>query len=242
MNKFLFALVFFVSSAYAADPDAATILEKAEQIRNPSEDYVCRVELVDKKGSKQDVTRTFESSIKGRDKALVRYLSPAEEKNTKVLMVGQDMWVKTESNSKPIRISANQKLTGNAAYGDVARLSFVGNYTPTLLRKDKFKGEEAYVLKLESIVNRPVTYDKVEYWVSTKSYRPLKALYMTFSDKIIREGGFEDYKDVFGMQRPTTFTLINLLQKDHTTTLKFSEPKKASLPDLLFEKQNLGRQ
>lgn len=235
------ALLIISSTLFAADPTADEILAKAENIRNPSEDYTCSVSLVDFKDAKPKEERTFESSIKGREKALVRYLTPVIEKDTRVLMVGQDMWVQTKGSAKAIRISANQKLTGNAAYGDVARLSFLGNYKATLNRKMNTEGKDVFVLDLESLPGRPVTYDKVEYWVDTKSYRPVRTIFKTFSNKVIREGSYDDYQDVFGVQRPTTFMLTNVLQKEHTTTLKFSNTKKAKLSDLLFEKQNLGR-
>jgi hypothetical protein len=64
---------------------------------------------------------------------------------------------------------------------------------------------------------------------------------MTQSGKAIREGTFEDFGEVFGVQRPRTFVLKNLLRAGHVTRLKFKNPKQKSFPDLMFEKQNLGR-
>lgn len=221
--------------------DAMAILEKAEKIRNPVEDYSVKVDLVDSKGGKID-NRSYETFIKGRDKALVKFVKPVSESGTRVLMTGPDMYVYIPTSAKPVRVSANQKLTGNAAYGDVTRLSFVGNYTPTYRTTEKSGGREVIILDLESIAGQPVTYDKVEYHVDAKTMYPVKAIYKTRSGKPIREGTFEDYGDIFGVNRPTTFVLKNLLKKDHVTRLKFSDAKSKKLPALMFEKQNLGRQ
>jgi len=226
--------------AIAGETDAARILEKAEAIRNPTEDYSVDVDLVDSKEGKVDL-RSYETMIKGRDKALVKFVKPESESGTRVLMTGPDMYVYVPTSAKPVRISANQKLTGNAAYGDVARLSFVGNYAAKLKSTEKNDGKEVYVLELSSIPDRPVTYDKIEYRVDAKTFRPVKAVYMTQSGKPIREGTFEDFGDVLGVQRPRTFMLRNLLRSDHVTKLKFKNPKQKSFPDLMFEKQNLGR-
>ncbi|MEY4630971.1 MAG: hypothetical protein RIQ81_1091 [Pseudomonadota bacterium] len=227
-------------AAKSSTPPAAEVLEKAEAIRNPTDDYSVDVELHDKKDGKVDV-RKYESFIKGRDKALVKFVEPVSESGTRVLMTGPDMYVFVPTSAKPVRVSANQKLTGNAAYGDVARLSFVGNYKAEHKGMEKVGGKDAYVLDLNSLPGRPVTYDKILYWVDAKTMYPLKAHYMTQSGKVIREGTFEDYADVFGVQRPRTFVLKNALRTDHVTVLKFSNPKKKSMPDLMFEKQNLGR-
>lgn len=228
------------SAQPAAMTDPVTILEKTEFIRNPPDDYSVHVDLSDDKNGKIDL-RAYETLLKGRDKALVKFLTPATEVGTRVLMVAQDMWVFIPSSAKPVRISAQQKLTGNAAYGDIARLSFVGNYTPKLLRQDKLDGKEAYVLELTSIEGRPVTYDRLEHWVAVENFHPLKTLYKTSSGKQIRESSYSDYEQVFGTERPTKIVLINSLQSANVTTLKFKDAKKQDLPDLLFEKQNLSR-
>ncbi len=229
-----------IAGTSKSHPPAEDVLEKAEKIRNPTEDYSIEVELHDKKDGKTDV-RKYETFIKGRDKALVKFVEPSSESGTRVLMTGADMYVFVPTSAKPVRVSANQKLTGNAAYGDVARLSFIGNYRPEHKAIEKVGGKDAYLLDLTSIPGRPVTYDKVLYWVDAKTMYPLKAHYMTSSGKLIREGTFEDYADVFGVQRPRTFILKNAMRNDHVTVLKFSNPKKKNLPDLMFEKQNLGR-
>jgi hypothetical protein len=229
-------------ASFAAEEDPMEILRKAENIRTPGDDYVVGVDLLDSKNGKEE-KRTYETSLKGQDKALVKFLTPVSEAGTQVLMVGPDMWVKVPSSAKAVRISAKQKLTGNAAYGDVARLSFLGNYTAKILRSDKFEGKaDAWVLDLTSIEDRPVTYDKVEYWVEKKTSRPLKAIYKTASGKVLREGTFGDWQNVFGVERPTRFVLVNSLQSNHVTTLRFENPVRKTLPDLLFERQNLGRQ
>ncbi len=228
------------SAMAAGQTDPNVILEKAEVIRNPTGDYTVEVELADTKDGKTD-KRNYETLVKGRDKALVKFITPRSESGTRVLMSGPDMYVFVPTSAKPVRISANQKLTGNAAYGDIARLSFIGNYSAKYKALEKVGGKDSHVLELDSIPDRPVTYDKIEYWVDAKTMRPVKVVYMTQSGKAIREGTFEDFGDVFGLERPRTFILKNLLKSGHLTKLKFKNPQQKSFPALMFEKQNLGR-
>lgn len=216
------------------------LLEQAEAIRNPTENYTVDVQLVDKNKGVEE-TRTYECSVKGPERALVKYLTPAVEKGTKVLMVAGDMWVFIPSSAKPIRISPKQKLAGNAAYGDVTRLSFLGNYKPTILREDIYQGKAVIVLDLAAIDGKPVTYDKIEYWIEKITKKPIRAYYQTVAGKTLREGYFEKYENIFGVQRPTAMRLIDHIIQDHVTVMTFANAKMKDLPEELFEKQNLGR-
>lgn len=232
---------FLFSPSLLQAMSADEYLAKAEFIRNPTEDYSCDVILTDEKNGKKEEPKEFVASIKGREKALVTYVKPALDKGTKVLMVSQDMWVQPNTSKKAIRIAANQKLSGNAAYGDIARLSFVGNYKASFADASVKQNPEEVLLVLESIPGRAVTYDKIDYVIDKKSFRPIRAVYKSFSGKTIREGFFGDFQEVFGVQRPTAVTLKNSLSEGHTTYLRFINARKSDLPDILFEKQNLGR-
>lgn len=236
----MWRLILSSVAALAADPTAEDLLKAAEFIRNPQTDYRVIVGLKDEKGGKKDI-RTYQSEIKGRDKALIRFLSPKVDEGTKVLMVEQEMWIYLPSTAKPVRISPSQKLSGNAAYGDVARLNFTGNYRAKLKGKQDYHGKPAYVLDLQAIEGRPVTYDRIEYWIDVASKRPLKALYSTSAGKILREGYFERFAPVLGVERPTLFRLVDHIEPDHVTTLVFKNTQKASLPEIAFERQNLSR-
>ncbi len=232
--------MLLASNTLFAGVDPAKLLHEAEFIRNPQDDYQVHVLLVDEKNNKKE-EHTYETLVKGRHKSLVRFLTPIADKGTKALMVDEQMWIYVPSTSKPIRIAPRQKVMGNAAYGDIVRLSFEGNYTAKFVREDKFKDKKAIVLDLIAIEDKPVTYDRVEYWIEADTHRPLKALYQTTSGKTLREGFFDKFANVLGVQRPTRLVLQDFLQKDHVTNLVFSEAKKTSLPDLLFDKENFAR-
>jgi hypothetical protein len=163
------------------------------------------------------------------------------DKGTKLLMVDNDMWVFMPSAAKPIRVSARQRLTGNAVYGDVVRLQFVGNYKAEMGKPDHFQGRSAIVLILTAIDGRPVTYDRIEYWIDSATHSPLKALYESADGKILREGYFDTFRTVFGVKRPSHFRLVDHLEPSHVTTIVFSGEKRVKLPDLLFERENFAR-
>lgn len=233
-------MVAMVAPGVYAAPDAAKLMEAAEFIRNPPETYATNVYLED--SAKGKVTKNrYETYCKGRDKALVKFLEPAADVGTRVLFVENDMWIYIPSTAKPVRVSPRQKLAGNAAYGDVTRLNFVGNYTAKYLREDKYEKRPVHVLDLTAIKDRPVTYDRIEYWIDKANNRPVRMLYKTMTEKVVREGFFEDFQPLFGVERPNKFIITDALDKSHVTTLVFKDTKKRTFADAVFQKQNLGR-
>jgi hypothetical protein len=237
------SLLLMPAVSFAA-PKAELLLKKAEDIRHPQEDYTVKVYLSDSsksKGQAKTVKREFTTLIKGHDKALVKYEKPITDLGKEVLMVKSDMWIYMPKSAKPIRISPKQKMAGNASYGDITRLNFVGNYQPEYVKKSKFKGKAVHVLSLKAIKGQSVTYSQIEYWIEAKSKRPVKALYQTKSGKTLKVAYYEDYQNVFGVQRPTALRIVDKIRKNNVTVIKFENAKKTSLPGILFEKQNMGR-
>ena len=241
----LFILILAPTLAFPAMAESAEkILEAAENIRHPNADYRVTVILESsqiKSGKTKTNVKEFETLIKGKDKALVKYTKPVSDLGKQVLMVESDMWIFMPRSAKPIRVSPKQKVSGNAAYGDIARLNFVGNYTPKLIKTEKFEGQNAHFLSLTAIPGKAVTYSQIEYIVNAISNKPLKAIYKTKAGKPLREGYFEDYLNVFGVSRPTSMRMLDLIRKGNTTVIKFVNATKTKLPNLLFKKQNMGR-
>lgn len=66
--------------------------------------------------------------LKAADNAsLAEYLEPLRSKGSRILQVGRNMWFTKPGLRKPVAISPRQRLTGQAAIGDIAAT----NYTQT---------------------------------------------------------------------------------------------------------------
>jgi len=231
-------LVFLIGARAFAIEDAKALLSKAEAIRNPKRSYQAQILLIDEVDGKKDERRYLIKS-KDSESTLLEYLEPVSEQGTKVLLSGDDMWVALPKAAKPLRIAPKQKLVGNAAYGDVARVSFDASYDATYLRKDKFEGHEVHVLDLRAKPNRNVTYPRIEYWIDVADAKPRRALYMVDSGKVLREAIFTGYTSVLGVDRPLTMILSDSLNSKKKTTLQLEKPQEKTFPSILFERSQL---
>src|SRR5690606_12005746 len=185
--------------------------------------------------------RAYETLVNEADVGLVKFLKPESDLGKQLLINSDNMWVKVPNSANPIRISPRQKLTGNAAYGDIVSIDYVNAYSSKFLRSDKYKGKPVFVVELNANPGKLVTYDRIEYYIDQKSKHPLKANFMTKSGKVLRVCEYTDYQKVLGVERPTKLIIENHLNRGHKTIIAFANFKKQNFPAIMFKKENLGR-
>ena len=235
--KIIFFLLFTSQSYAALDPNS--LLRDAEKIRNPKVSYLGKIKITDERPDAPADVRTYKVSSKANGTSLVEYLTPPNDAGTKVLMVEDDMWVVLPNAAKPMRVAPKNKVVGNAAYGDIATISYEENYVPSIKGGGEFEGKKVHILDLKAKEGKAVTYDRIEYWLEQSTSRPVKALYMTSSGKILREGIFTGYRQVLGVERPMILILKNQLDQKLTTKIEFVSAEQKKFADSLFEKSSL---
>lgn len=236
----IFILMATVSGVSNAAVSAQSILEKADQIRFPSESFQVDVTITTNAPGRPPEVREYRVLSKGNENSLVMTTEPASERGQILLMKGRDLWIFMPDVSQPVRLSLSQRLTGQVANGDLARANFSGDYTATILRTDTIDGEDYYLLELIG-VDRSVTYHKVLYWVRQSNFRPYRAQFYSLSDRLLKTAHYEDFEPVLGKQRPTRLVMQDALRKDEESVLEYSGMKLRDLPDKMFTKDYLKK-
>src|SRR5258706_1013377 len=111
---FLYFAGQFLHAACAADADqdlARSILEKADQIRNPNEGFQVDVKINTTVPGQAAEVRKYRILSRGNENTVVMVTEPASERGQMMLMKGRDLWVFMPSVSQPIRLSLSQRLT-----------------------------------------------------------------------------------------------------------------------------------
>lgn len=189
-------------------------------------------------------TRGLTVTVKGSN-TLARYTAPKTMNDRMVLMKDRNMWFVRSGLKKPVSISPRQKLMGDAANGDIASTNYAEDYAGTLLEEEPVNGEPCYVLDLKA-VNKSVTYDGIKYWVSKERQVGVKAEFFTLSGKLFKTAEFKydnRVKTEGGEEIPFVSELVirDAIQKDKTTTLRYSNIKVRSIPDSTFNMNVLVR-
>ncbi len=233
-------ILFLLTPVAAEELTAKNILQNMDAIRNPQTDYRVTARMISKKPNKKDKTAVYEILMKGQDKTIIKTLKPEMDRGTTLLMLRYDLWVFLQNISKPLRISLQQRLFGEAANGDIARANFSGDYNPELKETVTIKAKEFYVLDLIA-KNEKVTYHKVRLWVMKENFYPLKGEFYAVSGKLLKNCYYTSYKQILDKMRPTRLVLDNPLVKGQRTIIDYADMTLDTFSDKIFTKNYMKK-
>ncbi|HVT05423.1 MAG TPA: outer membrane lipoprotein-sorting protein [Thermoanaerobaculia bacterium] len=234
----LATMVASLSLSLYAD-DAAAILRRVDQNRNPLNSFSVDVELTSLSGAKSQTSR-FRVLGKDADKSLVEFTAPEGEKGKFLLMLRDGMWIYLPSASRPIRISPLQRLMGQASNGDVARTAFTVDYTPVSVTEEVLDGVPAWVLDLKA-KSSGIAYDRVRLWVNRASSEPLRADFYVASGKLIKRALYREYGQMSGRRMLTLVEIDDLIRPGERTLMRYSNLSARDNADKLFTRDSLGK-
>lgn len=235
-------LLLLSGSAWAAEPNAAEILKASDRSRGGGIPGIrWTVRIVPGGGADSEPERLL--LLKANATAsLAETREPARFKGSKLLQVDRNMWMSRPGLRKPIPISPRQKLSGQAAQGDIASTNYAIDYQGKLLREDVVNGEACYVLELTAI-NKFCTYDRITYWVSKQRLVGVKADFISLSGKLLKSATFE-YANQIAHEGKTFPFVSKMTIKDALTpaetTLVYSDVHVTELARAEFDVNRLG--
>ena len=232
----ILGVFFFQMSLLANGPSATEMVKKADLKRGLGNvEHTFTVEVTNTKTDKKELYKVY---FKDVNNTLSEQLEPEKSKGRKMLMKDYDIWLFTPNIKKPIRISLEQKLTGEVSNGDIAKTNYAEDYDAKVL--ETVNGEKGKLIKLELVAkNKKVTYGRIEYLLLQKDFSPQEAVFFAVSGKPLKRAKFTDYKNVQGESRATKMIIQDDIQKDKESVLIFDNHKKEKLDSNLFNKDSL---
>lgn len=177
------------NTAFAA-PDAQTLLLHSDHARGGGlPGIVWEIALTSRDGDKISDRQRLEVHAVN-DASVAETLEPARFKGSRLLQVERNMWLTRPGLSKPVPISPRQRMSGQAANGDIAATNYAADYDAKLAGEETVNNEPCYVLDLTAKQKR-ATYDKIRYWVSAKREVGVKAEFYSVSGKLLKTANFE---------------------------------------------------
>ncbi len=187
--------------------------------------------------------RGFDVKALDRD-AYVEAKTPARNKGEVYIFNDRTMWFYKPALKKPVSISARQKLSGQAANGDIASTYYSRDYLPSLEKEEVFSGEKCFVLLLKA-KTKNLTYDQIRYWISAKTKLAVKAEFLTLQGKPFKVGLLE-YKNKLSFDGKiisfiSKLTIYDSKFPENRSTINYSTPRLVNHPASLFNVNNLTR-
>ncbi|MBY0553957.1 outer membrane lipoprotein-sorting protein [bacterium] len=245
MKKLMvFAVLFLSITSFAADADLADALLKAsDRGRGGLEEGLEWTANIETTENGDTSSREFLIKAKKHD-AFVEALKPAKNKGEVYLFNDRQMWFYKPSLKKPVSISARQKLTGQAANGDIASTHYARDYTPTLEKTEDINGVKHYVLFLKA-KTKNLTYDQIRYWISDKTKLATKAEFLTLQGKAFKMGYLE-YNNVLSVGGKniafvSKLTIVDAKFNQNKSIIKYTKPQLEEHPNAIFNINNVTR-
>lgn len=169
----------------------------------------------------------------------IEFLLPESMKGSVYLIVGDDIYFWQPGLLKPIKLSGQQKLFGDASIAEAAGIRFSGNYAIKSKQEEKLDGRDTIKLALEA-TSEKVAFAKVTLWLDKKELKPLQAILHALSDEPLKKVIYPKYEKFKDDEYAAEIIIEDLLFKGKTT-ITVGEIGVQELPDDLFDPEKLGK-
>lgn len=234
--------------AGAANPQA--LLAASDAIRNPQQPFKVTVTLTEFERGQQVDTSTLVSFARtmeagGQYASLVRFVQPARDVGKLMLKAGNDLWFYDPGTKASIRISPQQRLLGQASNGDVVTVNFARDYKAALAAEETITDGERKSRKSHKLMltasSPDAAYAAIELWVDAESSAPIKARFFAESERLLKTAYYRRYESQLGAQRPTETVIIDGVNPQAVTIVRFSDYATRNLPVSWFQRDFLPR-
>ena len=250
LRLILCAPVLVFSSLVSAAPSAQAILAASDAIRNPDQPFGLTVTMVEYRNGKQAGSNTLNVYSKadtnsGQFRSLIRFVAPARDANKLMLKSGNDLWFFDPSTKASIRLSPQQRLLGQAANGDVVTVNLAKDYRARLAGEESIGDGDRQMRRCHKLVLSraavDVTYDHIEMWIDATNDRPVKGRFYTESGQLLKTAYYRRYQAQLGMERPTETVIIDGLDPNWVTVMRYSDYGWREVPEAWLQRDYLPR-
>ena len=236
-------------AASALAQSAQEIVAAADKVRNAEQSSRSTLVLTEYVSGQERSHSTFVLFSKeysaGNFRNLLQYVEPPRDAGKRVLLDGRSYWFFDPASQSSVRISAQQRLVGQAAIGDVLTVNLAVDYSATLLGTESIddaarQKRTCWHLELKAATETAV-YNRVEYWVEQGTFRPVKGKFYSDSGRLLKIIYYRNYMERLGAVRPAESVIIDAVDSTLATIAVFNESRFQDVPDAWFQRDYLPR-
>lgn len=247
LKSLLAACVLLGATSAAFAESAQEIVARADAIRNPSKPFRATSVLTEyRAGTPADRNVLLVYSkidpATHQFRNLARYIDPPRDAG-KMVLLGSVLWFYDPASKDSVRISPQQRLTGQAAIGDVLTVNLAVDYTASLVAEETIpdaakQPRRCWHLDMKAATDT-ATYNHVEYWVEEGSFDPIKAKFYSDSGRLLKILYYRNYIERLDGLRPTQAVIIDAVDSSLVTVVDFSDSRFQDIPDTWFQRDYL---
>ncbi len=197
-------------------------------------------------GRRESRTVEAKSWVQGMEKAFTEYLAPAREKGTKMLKLGDQLWMYSPYTDRTIQISGHllrQSVMGSdLSYEDMMQdPRLVEHYHAKMDGSEQIGDRACWVLSLQAKTTQ-MAYEKRKIWVDQERLIPLKQELYARSGKLLKKLELFDVRKIDNRWFPMRMVFKDMLKTGQGTefiieSIAFDQP----IPDHILTKAALKK-
>ncbi len=185
---------------------------------------------------KESNTSTIRVLLNDGKKQLVTFIEPERLKDDYFLVNGYNTWMYQKGLKRPIRISAQQKIFGDAGIAETAGINYLDDYDII----ETMENDGMYLMEMKAKDLR-TAYQRASIWISKGDIRITKIILKALNGQDLKSLHYNDYQLVDGHE-VATIEINNLLQnKNDKTVMEFISIKSRTFAAEIFDPLMMGK-
>jgi outer membrane lipoprotein-sorting protein len=232
----------------SAAENARDVMSGADRVRNPDRPFRVTATVIEYKSGKpvdKNVYTVFSKvdPATGQFRDVMIYAAPPRDAGKMLLLNGANLWFYDPGSRQSVRISPQQKLTGEASAGDVLTENLAVDYTAAIVDTQEIEDAShqkrvCWHLELKA-AGDAATYNRVEYWVEQGSYYPIKAKFYADSGALLKALYYRDFTKRGDRVSPAQAVIIDAVNSALVTVVDVGDLHFQDIPDSWFQRDYL---
>ena len=216
---------------------AKELVQDAEKYRGyPGKDFVYSMQVIDTLASVVRSTTELDvyiNSYEEEKRDSLIYTKTGNSAGNIILQKGINMWFYKPGTANAFRISPAQRLLGGASYADVSSTNYSLFYDPIEMEETAVGETDAYKVKLKKVENG-AAYDTIDFYLTKKEAKPIKAEFFTPSGKKLKIMYFRDFGALNNKVIAREWVIVDAINEKAITFIKIQKIALSSLSDKTF--------
>jgi outer membrane lipoprotein-sorting protein len=237
-------MVFNLTATFAQTPDGKEILRRIDKNMSAETRIFSSKMIIHGRRS----VRTVESKswVEGEKKSYTEYLFPAREQGTKMLKLGDQLWIYSPSSDRIILIAGHllrQSVMGSdMSYEDLMEdKKLIDHYNAEVNGTEKINDRQCWVVILTAF-DPAVAYQGKKLWVDQERNIPLKEELYAKSGTLLKKTELSDVENINGRWFPKRIIFKDMLKDGDGTEFIMGEIEfNVPIDEYVFSKANLKK-
>jgi hypothetical protein len=243
------ALTFTLAPLAMAAPESAhDIVAGADKVRNPQQPFRVSATVIEYKSGRPVDKSVFTVFSKvdpatGQFRDVMMYADPPRDAGKMLLLNGANLWFYDPASRQSVRISPQQKLTGEASAGDVLSENLAVDYAASLVDTQSIEDAShqqrlCWHLRLKA-AGDTATYNEVEYWVEQETHYPIKAKFYADSGGLLKVLYYRNFTKRGERVSPAQAVIVDAVDSALVTVVDIGDLHFQDIPDSWFQRDYL---